>query len=324
MKTLAIVGATGLVGESFISILQKISPPFEYVLFASPNSAGKKIKIHNKTYTVLSITKLNEVHCDYAVFFTDAEVSKQYIPIALANGVKVVDNSSCFRMDKNVPLVIDSVNGELATSSQLIANPNCTTIQLAIVINALKSLVPKHLYVSTYQAVSGAGRQAVEEWKYCCGYGSLHSMLHPIHDNVIPHIDQFLPDGYTKEEHKVMEETKKIVDMPDLAITCTAVRVPVSVGHSIALNVSFEKPFSVQEVRALLGQDKLITVTDDVAHNVYPMPLTARGTPYVYAGRIRKDVSTDNSLECFIVADNLLRGAAYNAYEILMRIYDND
>lgn len=323
MKTLAIVGATGLVGESFISILQKICPPFEYILFASPKSAGKTLKIHNKSYTVLSISKLNEVKYDYAVFFTDAEISRQYVPVAIANGAKVIDNSSCFRMDSDVPLVIDSVNGQLATTS-LIANPNCTTIQLAIVVNALKSLRPNHLNVATYQAVSGAGRQAVEEWKYCCGYGSLNAMLHPIYDNVIPHIDCFLPDGYTKEEHKVMDETKKILDMPQLAITCTAVRVPVSIGHSIALNISFDEQFAVEQVVQLLKSDSLITVTDDTQHNVYPMPLTARGTPYVYVGRIRKDISRPNSLECFIVADNLLRGAAYNAYEILMRLYQND
>lgn len=324
MKTLSIVGATGLVGEKFLQILNKSATPFEYLLFASSNSQGKKVKIHNKTYTVHSIDRLHEFNFDYAVFMTDADISRQYVPIALAQGAKVIDNSSYFRMDDNVPLVVDCINGHLTKGKNLIANPNCTTIQLVIALHALMSLQPSRLTMSTYQAVSGAGKLALEDYHNSSTYGALKGMLHPIYDNVIPHIDSFCPDGYTKEEHKVINETRKILELPELPITCTAVRVPVSVGHSIATNIEFVEPIDCDKVRQLLNSHPLITVIDDTAHNLYPMPMTARNTPYVYVGRIRKDISRPNALDCFIVADNLLRGASYNAYEILMRLYNNE
>ncbi|MCM1043796.1 MAG: aspartate-semialdehyde dehydrogenase [Corallococcus sp.] len=319
MKKIAIIGATGLVGRKLLSVLERNNFQAEYTLFGSSASAGEKLDFMHKEHTVLPTNKISERKFDYAMMMSSADVAKEYAPVLIANGTTCIDNSSAYRNKPDVPLVVDSINGHLVKNSNLIANPNCTTIQVVTVLNALKDYGLKRIVVSTYQSVSGAGKAALDDLKLNLSYGNLRGSLHPLSDNIVPQIDDFEANGYTKEEMKMVNECRKILSLPNLAVTCTAVRVPVTVGHAAHINIQFNKDFKLSDVKQKLQNAKNVVIADDTEHNIYPMPIIARGTPYVYVGRIREDLSCQNAIECFVVADNLLRGASYNAYEILVR-----
>ena len=316
---IAIVGATGLVGESLIALLDKKMVNANYFLFASNRSAGKKVDICGKSYVIDNLENAFDCKVDVAFMMASAEISRQYTPVFLANGATVIDNSSCFRLIDDVPLVVDSINGHLAIGKRLVANPNCTTIGVAMVLDALKCFEPKSAIASTYQAVSGAGKDALCDLHYKSNYGNLKSMIHPIYDNVIPCIDCFCENGYTVEEMKMTNECKKIL-ASNLTISCTAVRVPVSVGHCVSLAITFDKNYQIADVVEQLNAYPNVIVCDNPQRNRYPMPIIAKNSPFVYVGRLRKDLCNANGLCCFVASDNLLRGASFNAYEIFRRV----
>ncbi|MBO5867001.1 MAG: aspartate-semialdehyde dehydrogenase [Clostridia bacterium] len=316
---IAIVGATGLVGESLIGLLDKKMIDATYYLFASKASQGKRYDICGRTYVVDCIENCFDCAVDVAFLMCSADLSRQYAPVFLANGATVIDNSSYFRLRDEVPLVIDSINGQVAKGKNLIANPNCTTIGVAMVLDALKELQPKSVVVSTYQAVSGAGRDGVCELNYKSNYGNLKQFAHPIYDNVIPAIDCFCSNGYTGEEMKMHNECQKLFG-EQIKVSCTAVRVPVSVGHCASLTINFAKKFDLAEVIQRFSAYPNLIVCDNASRQRYPMPIIAKNTPFVYVGRIRRDIALDNTLSCFVALDNLVRGASFNAYEIFRRV----
>ncbi len=314
---IAIVGATGLVGSKIVEVLVERKHKFDEIfLFASAEEKSKKIKIYDKTYRVLSLEDkpIEEYKIDCAFFAVDAEVSKKYVPLFANAKIFVIDNSNAFRRDEDVPLVVPQVNGkELLRGGYIFANPNCSTIQL---VTALKPLQDKfglkRVVVSTYQAVSGGGSQALQDLKN----NTKFSFNYPICNNILPQIDIFLDNGYTKEEDKVIFETRKILNLPDLKITATAVRVPIEIGHSESVNVELENSCTKDEVEFELRQGENIVVIDQPERNKYPMPLYAAGRDEVFVGRIRVDESCENAFNMWVVADNLRRGAASNAVDI--------
>lgn len=316
MKTIAIVGATGLVGQKLRDVFDASDVKADFLLFAN-KSAGSRMTIQHKALKVMDVKQLPQYRCDAALFVADADTSIQYIPQLAANGTLCIDNSSAFRMNDDVPLVVWDVNGNTIKNHKLIANPNCTTIQLVTALNAVKKFGIKRIVVSTYQAVSGGGKTALYDLEQKHSYGKLQHFPHPIYDNVIPHIDQFLDNGYTKEEMKVVNESQKILNQ-HIEVSCIAVRVPVTVGHSLSVNVELENMPDIDTIRKQFLTAKNVLLTDNTQTNLYPMPLSVRGTPFVSVGRITKDLYRNNCFNCFITADNLLRGAAYNAYEILV------
>ena len=237
----------------------------------------------------------------------------------MANGATVIDNSSHYRLHNDVPLVVDGINGHLAIGKKLISNPNCTTICVAMILHALKEFGVTKVIASTYQAVSGAGRDGVCDLNYKSGYGNLKAFAHPICDNVIPCIDALCENGYTAEEMKMTNECKKLLGN-DVDVTCTAVRVPVSVGHCASLVVKLQKAFELEQIVTKLNAYPNVIVCNNTKMQRYPMPLIARNSPFVYVGRLRKDLAIENALACFVSMDNLLRGASFNAYEIFKRI----
>ena len=322
---LAILGATGNVGRKFLEILEKRDFPFETLkLLASGKSAGSKIKFKGKEYTVELATKDSFNGVDIVLASAGGAISKELVPHAVKAGAVVIDNSSAYRMDPEVPLVVASVNNtDLKKHKGIIANPNCTTAQLMPPLKALHELAGlKRVIVSTYQSVSGAGKAAIDELheqsKEHLSKGKYDSKVvnRKFAFNVIPHIDVFAEDGYTKEEIKVINESRKILSLPDLRITCTAVRVPVYVGHSESVNVEFEKPTTRDKIITALKSFGEIEVIDDPKNSKYPMAIDIEGTDPVYVGRIREDKSNSNTFNLWIVADNLLIGAALNAVKI--------
>ena len=317
-KTIAIVGATGLVGEKLTEILQDKLTDVNVRLFGN-TEAGRRVNFRNKRVTVESCDKLANLDADVAIFTATEQVSAEYIPSLLKRGVTCVDNSSVYRLNKEVPLVIPSVNGGLIKNSKLIANPNCSTIQTAIVVNALKPLCPSKLTAVTYQSVSGAGKNGLKDLSERSEYGKLASFKHPIYDNVIPMIGSVTKSGYSTEETKMLKESRKILDMPRLKVNAFCARIPVTVGHGVFVNLVLKKKVDLNEIRFLLKNAENVLLMDDAEGDVYPMPRTIRNTKYVGVGRIYKDI-TGNAVNMFIVADNLLRGAAYNAYEITERV----
>lgn len=319
MPTVAIVGASGLVGESLIKQLNRLYIDVQYLLFGN-RSSGQSITICNKKHIIKDINSITSFAIDYAIFMSNEDIASQYIPQLVNNGTVCIDNSRYYRLHDDVPLVIDSINGDTIGNSKIIANPNCTTIQLAMVLNGIKRYGIERVVCSTYQAVSGGGRDALTDWHNHSQYGSLKSMLHPIADNIIPHIDTFDSQGITAEEHKVINETRKILQMPNLAISCLAVRVPVSVGHCISANIQLSDNASIADIRNAIASTHNCILLDNPSKNIYPMPIIARDTPYVYVGRITQDYSRDNCYNCFVVADNLIRGASINAIEILQHL----
>ncbi|MBI2996765.1 MAG: aspartate-semialdehyde dehydrogenase [Candidatus Melainabacteria bacterium] len=325
---LAILGATGNVGRNFLEVLEQRDFPFKSLrLLASEKSVDKKIKFKGKEYPVELATKSSFEGIDLVLASSGAVVSKELVPYAVKSGAVVIDNSSAYRMEKDVPLVVVGVNNEdLKKHKGIIANPNCTTAQLMPPLKALHDLAElKRVIVSTYQSVSGAGKAAMDELteqtKEClCRGVPRYAPTTPANRrfafNVIPHIDVFGEDGYTKEETKVINESRKILGLPDLRITCTAARVPVYIGHSESVNVELEKLVSRDEiVRAFHGMLDL-KVIDDPQNLKYPMAIDIAGTDPVYVGRIREDKSNPNTYNFWIVADNLRLGAALNAVKI--------
>ena len=322
----AIVGATGLVGRSFLKVLEEKNLPIEsYTLFASKRSAGSKITFLGKEYVVQELTENSfDVGFDFALFSAGGDISKKFAPIAASKGCIVIDNSSYFRMDKDVPLVVPEVNFEdVKYNHGIIANPNCSTIQAMLPLKALDDKYKiKRVVYSTYQAVSGAGKNALDDLKNIDGKEPLKKFPHPIFDNCLPHIDSFLDNGYTKEEMKMINETRKILHRPDLKITATTVRVPVSNSHSESINVEFEKDFEIHDLIATLKDFPNIIIIDNPEKNEYPMPILATGHDEVFVGRIRRDDSVKSGVNLWVVADNIRKGAASNAVQSLEKLID--
>jgi aspartate-semialdehyde dehydrogenase len=321
----AIVGATGLVGQEFVKILQQRGFPIASLrLFASDRSAGKKLFFGHREIEVQETTPDAFHEIDIALFSAGPEASRYFSPIAAKNGALVIDNSAAFRMEPNVPLVVPEVNAEdIRWHEGIIANPSCSTIQLVVTLYPLHKVNPiKRIVVSTYQAVSGTGAAAVEELttqtKLILEGQSVvpHVYPHQIAFNLLPEIDVFLDNGYTKEEWKLAEETRKIMHAEDIAISATCVRVPVFIGDSEAVTVEFTNPMSPEDARNILARAPGVKVLDDPSVSLYPQPWLAAGTDYVYVGRIRADASHPRGLVMWIVADNLRKGAALNAIQI--------
>lgn len=326
----AVVGATGMVGGKFLEVLTERQLPVDnYYLFASAKSAGKKIDFMGKEHTVIELTKENVISLkgkvDFALFSAGAGVSKEFAPIFAEIGAIVVDNSSQWRMHDDVPLVVPEVNPEdVKWNHGIIANPNCSTIQAVV---ALKPLYDKfgikRVVYSTYQAVSGAGVAGYNDLKDGINGAAPKKFPRPIAYNMLPHIDVFMEDGYTKEEWKMIVETRKILHDQSLRVTATTVRVPVFYGHSESINVEFCKKCEKQDVVNALENFPGIVVMDDVKNNVYPTPLDAENHDEVFVGRIRMDESVDSGANLWVVADNIRKGAATNAVQIVELLIKN-
>lgn len=316
----ALVGATGMVGQVMIQVLEEYNfPGLEFLPVASEKSVGKKIAFQGKAYTVVSLSDAVEAQCDYALFSAGGSTSLEWAPKFAAAGTTVIDNSSAWRMDPDKKLIVPEINGHLLSENdKIIANPNCSTIQMLMALAPLhKAFSIKRVVVSTYQSISGTGVKAMEQMRNeRSGATGKMAYPHAIDQNCLPHCDDFLDNGYTKEEMKLTNETKKILD-PNISVTATAVRVPVSGGHSEAVNVAFENDFDLNEVKSLLAKTPGVTLQDNPAKNEYPMPLYAAGQNDVFVGRIRRDESQANTLNMWIVADNLRKGAATNAVQIM-------
>ena len=317
---LAIIGATGLVGEKILKVLQERNIHItNLILVASNKSHGKTISFLNSDYKIVPIENALQKKLDVAIFSAGKDISLKWAEKFANRGVTVIDNSSAWRMDKNKKLIVPEVNGnELTIDDKIIANPNCSTIQMLI------ALAPIHIkygitriIVSTYQSITGTGRIAVNQLNN--EYNNIDGEMaykYPIHQNAIPHCDDFEDNGYTKEEMKLINETHKILD-PNISVTATAVRVPVIGGHSESINLTLEKSFQIDNIKKLLSESSGIKLEDDTKSFKYPMPIYAKGKDDVFVGRIRKDFSCENSLNLWVVSDNLRKGAATNAIQIL-------
>jgi len=318
---IAVVGATGMVGRKFLQVLEERKlPAKEYFLMASARSAGKKVEFLGKEYTV---EELNEKSfegrgIDIALFSAGASTSLKFAPMAAAAGTLVIDNSSAWRMDPDIPLVVPEVNPkDIKKSHGIIANPNCSTIQAVVALKPLHDLYKiKRVVYSTYQAVSGAGLGGYRDLESGISGDKPKKFPHPIFGNVIPHIDVFDESGYTKEEIKMVKETQKILGDSTIRVTATTVRVPVFHGHSESINIEFEKPYDLDELKAALRSAPGLVVVDNPSKNEYPMPLSLAGRDEVFVGRIRRDDTVDSGLNIWVVADNLRKGAATNAVQI--------
>ena len=322
----AVVGATGAVGQEMLKILEERNFPVSDIrLLASSRSAGKKLRFKGEEVTVEELKPESFEGIDIALFSAGGDRSKQFAPEAVKRGAVVIDNSSAFRMEPDVPLVVPEVNPEdVDWHKGIIANPNCSTIQMVVVLKPLYDISRiKRVVVATYQAVSGAGAQAIEELKEQTRAVLEGKPVPPpakipkqIAFNCVPHIDKFFPNGYTREEIKMINETKRIMHDDGIKVSPTCVRVPVFVGHSEAVNVEFEGPVSVEEAREALERAPGVKVVDDFENLVYPMPIDVAGKDDVLVGRIRKDDTIENGLNLWIVGDNLRKGAALNAVQI--------
>jgi aspartate-semialdehyde dehydrogenase len=321
----AIVGATGLVGQEFIKVLGQRGFPMSSIrLLASDRSAGRKLLVNHEEVEVKETSIQSFEGVDIALFSAGAEISLRFSPIAARAGVVVIDNSAAFRMDAEVPLVVPEVNAEdIKEHKGIIANPNCSTIQMVMALYPLHKVKPiKRVIVDTYQSVSGTGSAAMEELSEQArlvleGRSVVpHVYPHQIAFNILPEIDLFLDNGYTKEEWKCVEETKKIMHAEDIAISATCVRVPVFIGHSEALHIEFSEPMSPEEARRILAEAPGVKVLDDPNISLYPFPWSMAGSDDVFVGRIRRDASHSRGLAMWVVADNLRKGAALNAVQI--------
>lgn len=317
---LAIVGATGLVGQEVIKIiLERNLACSELLLVASARSVGKQLHVGKKSYSVISMEDAIVAKPDIAIFSAGGSTSLEYAPKFAEAGTIVIDNSSAWRMDPDKKLIVPEINAnELTENDRIIANPNCSTIQLVMALAPLhKKYQIKRLVISTYQSVTGTGKAAVDQLM-AERNGEVAEQVYPhkIDMNVLPHIDVFTDNGYTKEEMKIINETRKILGDQSIAITTTAVRLPVMGGHSESINVEFDSDFDLIEVRQILSNTSGIVVEDDVSNNIYPMPINAHKKDEVFVGRLRRDESQPNSLNMWVVADNLRKGAATNAVQI--------
>lgn len=323
MVSCAIVGATGLVGSMFLKVLEEKNLDIDkYYLFASQNSKGKKVSFMGNEYVVEELThEAPKRGFTYALFSAGSDVSKEYAKEFVKYGTTVIDNSSAFRMDEDVPLVVPEVNFDAIKDSKLIANPNCSTIQAMLPLYVLnKKYGIKRVVYSTYQAVSGAGKKGIDDLIFT-SYGQKENKFpHKIYNNCIPHIDNFADNGYSKEELKMINESRKILCLPSLKVTATCVRVPVMNCHSESINVEFEKPFDMEELKQELARFNGIVVLDDLRFNMYPLNAFADGKDEVFVGRIRRDESVVSGINMWVVADNIRKGAASNAVQILEKL----
>lgn len=324
----AVVGATGMVGEIMLKVLEERNfPVSELIPVASEKSVGKEISFRGKNYTVVGLQTAVEMKPNIALFSAGGNTSLEWAPKFAEVGTTVIDNSSAWRMDPSKKLIVPEINGnQLTKNDKIIANPNCSTIQLVLALAPLhKEFKIKRVVVSTYQSITGTGIKAVKqlenEYKGIQGEMAYH---YPIHRNAIPQCDVFLDNGYTKEEMKLTNETKKIMSDDSIKVTATAVRIPVVGGHSESVNIEFENDFDLKKVFALLQDTPGITVKDNTDTYTYPMPIYAEGKNDVFVGRIRRDESQDKSLNMWIVADNLRKGAATNTIQIAEHLIAND
>jgi aspartate-semialdehyde dehydrogenase len=321
----AVVGATGLVGTKMLEILSEKSFPVRNLyMYASKKSAGKEVEYKGKSYKVIELKKENilDKDIDIALFSAGGDTSLEFAKYFVEIGAVVIDNSSAWRMDKEVPLVVPEVNPDaLKDHKGIIANPNCSTIQAMPVLKALSDRYGlERVVYSTYQAVAGAGIQGIEDLQNGLKGEKPKKFQYDIAGNLIPQIDTFLDNGYTKEEMKMVNETRKILSLPDLRVTATCVRVPVETSHSESVNVELKSDFDLKEVFELLSNTEGVVVEDDTANLKYPMPLYVAGKDPVYVGRIRRDYSNKNTLNLWIVSDNIRKGAALNAVQIAEKL----
>lgn len=324
----AVVGATGMVGTAMLKVLEERNFPItELIPVASERSAGKKLSYKEKSYTVVSLQEAITMKPDVALFSAGGNTSLEWAPKFAEVGTTVIDNSSAWRMDSTKKLVVPEINGDVLTiADKIIANPNCSTIQLVMVLSPLHlKYKMKRVVISTYQSVSGTGVKAVQQLENEeAGIEGEMAYPHKIGRNALPHCDDFLENGYTKEEMKLVKEPKKILRDTSFSVTATAVRIPTAGGHSEAVNVQFENDFDLAEVRKILRDTPGIIVEDDLANNVYPMPINAHHKDEVFVGRIRRDESQKNTLNLWIVADNLRKGAATNTVQIAEYLVENN
>jgi aspartate-semialdehyde dehydrogenase len=324
----AVVGATGLVGTTMIKVLQERKfPVTQLIPVASARSIGKKVAFNSEEVEIVTVKSALEMKPAIALFSAGAAVAKESASLFAEIGCVVIDNSSAFRMEEDIKLIVPEINGDsLQRSDKIISNPNCSTIQLVMILAPLHAQYGiKRVVISTYQSVSGTGSKALLQLNYeRHDVEAEKAYPYPIDKNCLPHCDDFTENGYTKEEVKLVNETRKILGDSSLRITATAVRVPVTSAHSESVNIEFSKPFDIDEVRSILNSTDGVIVSDDVAANVYPMPLDAEGKDEVFVGRIRRDESNENSLNCWIVADNLRKGAATNAVQIAERLLEKN
>ena len=317
---LALVGATGMVGSVMMKVLEERNFPLdEFYPVASAKSVGKKISFKGKEYTIIGLEEAVALQPDIAIFSAGGTTSKEWAPQFAAVGTTVIDNSSAWRMDTNKKLIVPEINANVLTETdKIIANPNCSTIQLVVALAPLhKAFKIKRLVISTYQSITGTGVKAVAQMEN--ERNSMEGdMAYPyqIDMNCFPHGGDFEENGYTSEEMKLVNETRKILGDDSIMLTATVVRIPVKGGHSESVNIEFEKEFDIKEVYQLLEAEEGITIQDDIANNIYPMPLFAEGKDDVFVGRIRRDISNPKSLDMWVVSDNLRKGAATNAVQI--------
>lgn len=317
---LAVVGATGMVGEVMLKVLESRNFQInEFIPVASEKSVGKQIEFKGKSYNIVSLKEAVALKPTIALFSAGGETSLEWAPKFEAVGTTVIDNSSAWRMDEGKKLIVPEINAKLLSKTdKIIANPNCSTIQMVMVLAPLhRKYKIKRLVISTYQSVSGTGVKAVKQLENeMNGVKGEMAYPYPIHRNALPHCDVFEENGYTKEEMKLVKETRKILNDSSIAITATAVRIPTSGGHSESVNIEFENAFNLSDVRAILNETQGVVIQDNTDTNTYPMPIFAHGKDEVFVGRIRRDESTTNGLNCWIVADNLRKGAATNTIQI--------
>ncbi len=324
---IAIVGATGMVGRTFLKVLDERNFDIDKLyLFSSKKSAGTKLKFKEKEYTVEELTEDSfKKDIDIALFSAGGSVSKKFAPIAKENGIIVIDNSSIWRMERDIPLIVPEVNPEdINWHNGVIANPNCSTIQCVVPLKPLHDIFKiKRVVYSSYQAVSGSGVEGINDLEN--GINGKENKKYPyqIAYNCLPHIDEFTENLYTKEEIKMIEETKKILGDSNIKVTATTVRVPVRYGHSVSVNLEFEKEFELSKVFELLKNKKGIVLKDDPRNNIYPMPVDVEGQDEIYVGRVRRDYSLENGLNMWVVADNIRKGAATNAVQIAELLINN-
>ena len=325
---IAVVGATGLVGTKMLEVLaERHFPITELLPAASAKSVGKTIEFQGKTYPIVSLQEAVDAKPHIAIFSAGGSVSTEWAPKFAANNTFVIDNSSAWRMDPSVPLVVPEVNPDtIQPHHRIIANPNCSTIQMVVALKPLHDAYQlQRVVVSTYQSVTGTGQKGVAQLLAERANQPVEAVYpHPIDLNALPNIDVFLDNGYTKEEWKMMVETRKIMDIPALNITATTVRIPTMGGHSESVNASFAHPFDLEEVKSQLGQAPGVTLQDDPKSNLYPMPITCHNKDDVFVGRIRRDDSAPNTLNMWVVSDNLRKGAATNAVQIAELLLQKD
>lgn len=323
---IAVVGATGLVGGNMLKVLEERGfAQYEIIPAASQKSVGKKVMFAGRELSVVSVEDAISMKPDYAIFSAGASASRQYAPLFAEVGTTVVDNSSAWRKDADKPLCVPEINFDvIKPTDRIIANPNCSTIQMVLAVSQLhKRYGIKRLVISTYQSVTGTGMKAIrqlENEENGTAKVEDRAYIYPIHRNLFPHGGDFQEDGYTTEEQKLVDETRKILRDPSIMVTATVARVPVVGGHSEAVNVEFHNEFDLEEARRIIAETEGVVLVDNPSENLYPMPMDAEGKDEVFVGRVRRDLTQPKTLNLWVVADNLRKGAATNAVQILQRL----